>query len=294
MRRILAIGLASLVLVLSACGTAERPGAGPGTTGEERPATSAPPPEPTGLYEGNGMVLEAKGRRPELCLGGVLDSLPPQCSGVPLLRWDWGSVDGEERAGGTTWGSHHVAGRYDGETLTVTEVGPYEQGSNSFGTNPDFSTPCPAPPGGWEALGDVTQDEADPVHAYARRQPDYVTSWVTHLRPAEEEFGPVVVNAAFTGEAERHEAEIREFWDGPLCVIERPGRTERELAQIRKEAEASLTALGLEMLWSTEAGLDSVIEIGVVVDVDGTGQAAFDARYGPRVVRLVPALTPVS
>jgi hypothetical protein len=294
MRRILAIGLAPLVLVLSACGTAERTGTGAGTTGAEPPVTSAAPPKPTGLYEGDGMVLEAKDGVPELCLGGVLESFPPQCSGVPLLGWDWGSVDGKERAGGTTWGLYQVVGRYDGETLTVTDVGPYQESPDSFGTNPDFSTPCPAPNGGWEAFGVVTQDETEAVHAYAKRQPDYVTSWHTHLRPAEAEFGPVVVNVVFTGDAERHEAEIREFWDGPLCVVERPGRTEGELAQIRKEAEASLPALGLEMLWSAEAGLDSVIEIGVVVDVDGMGQAAFDARYGPGVIRLFPALTPAS
>ena len=293
MRRILAVGLAPLVLLVSACGAAERTAGGPRTTGEGPATSTAPAPEPTGLYQGDGMVLEAKDRGPELCLGGVLDSLPPQCSGVPLLGWDWATVEGEERAGGTTWGSYHVVGRYDGETLTVTDVRPYEEGA-SFGTDPDFSSPCPAPNGGWEAFGVVTQDETEAVHAYAKRQPDYVISWHTHLRPAEAEFGPVVVNVVFTGDAERHEAEIREFWDGPLCVVERPGRTESELAQIRKEAEASLPALGLEMLWSSEAGVDSAIEIGVVVDVDGKGQAAFDARYGPGVIRLFPALTPAS
>jgi hypothetical protein len=294
MRWILAAGLASLVLLVSACGTAERTTGGAGTSGAEPPATSTPLPQPAGLYEGEGMVLEAKGRGPELCLGGVTDSLPPQCSGIPLLGWDWRSLDGAESAAGTTWGSYHVIGRFDGETLTVTEVGPFEEGSDSFGADPDFSTPCAAPSGGWEAFGEVTQDGTGPVHAYAKRQPDYVTSWHTHLRPAEAEFGPVVVNVVFTGDRERHEAEIREFWDGPLCVVERAGRTARELAQIRTEAEASLPTLGLEMLWSSEAGVDSVIEIGVVVDVDGKGQAAFDARYGPGVVRLFPALQPLS
>jgi hypothetical protein len=294
MRMILAAVLAPLILFVSACGTAERKAGGPGTTGEKPPTTSAAALEPAGLYQGDGMVLEAQDSGPELCLGGVLESLPPQCGGVPLVGWDWRRVDGEESAGGTTWGSYHVVGRYDGESLTVTDFGPYEEASDAFGANPDFSSPCPAPPGGWEALGHVTQEETGPVHEYARRQPDYVTSWNTHLRPAEAEFGPVVVNAVFTDEAERHESEIREFWTGPLCVVERGGRTARELAQIRTEAEGSLPALGLEMLWSSEAGVDSVIEIGVVTDVDGKGQAAFDARYGPGVVRLFPALTPLS
>jgi hypothetical protein len=121
-----------------------------------------------------------------------------------------------------------------------------------------------------------------------------VTSWHTHLRPAEAEFGPVVVNVVFTGDAQRHEAAIREFWEGPLCVVARAGRNANELAEIRKEAEASLAALGLQMLWSAEAGVDSVIEIGVVADVDRNGQAAFDARYGPGVIRLFPALKPLT
>jgi hypothetical protein len=292
MRVILAAGLAPLVLAVSACGTAQRTAGGPGTTSEEPPTTTAALPGPAGLYEGDGMVLEEKDRGPELCLGGVLESLPPQCGGVPLLDWDWSSVDGEERAGGTTWGSYHVVGRYDGETLTVTDVGPFQEDSDSFGTHPDFSSTCLAPHGGWEAFGDQTQEDARPVHAYARRQSEYVTSWNTHLRPAEAEFGPVVVNVVFSDEAERHEAAIKEFWTGPLCVVERAGRTASELAEIRTEAEASLSTLGLEMLWSTEAGVDSVIEIGVVADVDGKGQAAVDARYGPGIVRLFPALTP--
>jgi hypothetical protein len=37
-----------------------------------------------------------------------------------------------------------------------------------------------------------------------------------------------------------------------------------------------------------------VIEVGVVADVGGEAQAALDARYGPGVVRLIPALKPVS
>ena len=293
MRTILAVGLAPLILLVSACGATERTAGGPGTTGEQ-PSTSAAQPEPTGLFAGDGMVLDADDRGPELCLGGVLESLPPQCSGVPLLGWDWRGVEGEERAGGTTWGSYHVVGRYDGETFTVIDVGRFEEDSDSLGTDPDVSSPCPAPPGGWEAFGEVTQEDARPVHAYARRQKEYATSWITQLRPAEAEFGPVVVNVVFTDEGERHEAAIREFWTGPLCVVERPGRTASELAQIRQEAEASLPALGLEMLWSTEAGVDSMIEIGVVVDVDGKGQAALDARYGPGVVRLFPALKQLS
>jgi hypothetical protein len=83
-----------------------------------------------------------------------------------------------------------------------------------------------------------------------------------------------------------------EVWGGPLCVVERNVPTADELARIRKEAEASLDDLGLQMLSSAGPGVEPIIEIGVVIDVEGKGQAALDARYGTGVVHLIPALKP--
>jgi hypothetical protein len=89
----------------------------------------------------------------------------------------------------------------------------------------------------------------------------------------------------------------------PRCARSGAGRSASSSApflqqtsspRIRKEAEASLDDLGLEMLWSAGPGVEPIIEIGVVVDVEGKGQAALDARYGARVVRLIPALKPAS
>jgi hypothetical protein len=292
MRRIVPVIVAPLALFLASCGAGEPTAGGARTVADEPPAVSEP--DPGQLYEVNATVLEDRTHGPMLCLGAILTSLPPQCGDVPIVGWDWQAVAGEEATGGTTSGSYHVVGRYDGKAFEVTEVGPYEDDPPALGTDPDFTTPCPEPAGGWTGLDHGTQEDARPVHAYARSQPDYVTSWVTHLRPAELEFGPVIANAVFTGDAERHEAEIRKVWAGPLCVVERDVPTARELARIRKEAEASLDELGLQMLWSEGPDVEPVIEIGVVLDVGGTGQATFDARYGPGVVRLVSALKPVS
>lgn len=101
------------------------------------------------------------------------------------------------------------------------------------------------------------------------------------------EFGPVIVNAIFIGERGRHEAEIRNVWSGPLCVVERAVPSARELARIRREAEAAVDTLGLRMLWSQGPGVEPTIEIGVVLDAGGRAQAVLDARYGPGVVRLI-------
>jgi hypothetical protein len=293
MRRIVLVVVGPLALFLAACGAG-----GPGADGPSGAADGPPPavsePNPGQLYEVNAMVLEDGTHGPMLCLGGVLESLPPQCGDVPIASWDWQAVEGEETAGGATWGTYHVVGRYEGETFAVTDVGAYEEDRSDFGTDPDFTSPCHEPARGWTGLDQATQEEARPAHAYARSQADYVTSWVTHLDPAAMEFGPVIVNAVFTGERQRHESEIRKVWDGPLCVVERDVPTARELARIRKEAEAGLDELGLRMLWSAGPAVEPVIEIGVVVDIEGKGQSALDARFGPGVVRLLPALKLIS
>ena len=44
----------------------------------------------------------------------------------------------------------------------------------------------------------------------------------------------------------------------------------------------------------TAPSLQPIIEIGVVIHVEGKRQAALDARYGTGVVRLSPALKPAS
>jgi hypothetical protein len=282
-------------LVFSACG-GDRSGAdGVSARSDSGSADSAP--DPDRLYEVNATVLEDRSHGPMLCLGGVLTSLPPQCGDVPIANWDWRRVEGEEAEGGTIWGSYHVVGTYDGQTFTLTEVRPSGRNPSVAGTDPDVSSPCRAPKGGWTELDHATQGDVHPADAYAQSQSDYVTSWITHLDPSALEFGPVIFNAVFTDDAEEHEAEIGKVWSGPLCVVARDVPSARELRQIRREAEAGLEELGLRMLWSqgpSVPGVQPVIEIGVVVDGGGNGQAALDARYGPGVVRLVPALTPAS
>lgn len=238
---------------------------------------------------------------PMLCLGAMAMSYPPQCGDVPVANWDWDTVEGEKTASGASWGQYHVVGTYDGETFTLTDVGPYRDDPPQFGSEVDFSSPCPEPTGGW-MLPDpkqALQQDASGANAYAQRQPDLVNSWVTHFDPSNpedtglDEFDPVIFNAVFTGDVERHEAEIRKRWPGPLCVVEGEGPTKRELSRIRTEAEAYVGGgLRLQMLGSRAGGVEPPIEIEVVADPEGGGQAALDARW-PGLVRLFPVLRPV-
>jgi hypothetical protein len=104
-----------------------------------------------------------------------------------------------------------------------------------------------------------------------------------------------IMNVVVSEDTAGAEAAIRAVWGGPLCVTEREGPTAQELAQIREEAERFIQEeLGLRYLSSASGPVGLAAEIGVVVDPGGAGQAAVDERFGPGLVRLVPALTPVA
>jgi hypothetical protein len=62
---------------------------------------------------------------PELCLGPVAESYPPQCGGPRIDGWDWADRHGVfEHQGTVRWGSFAVSGTWDGTTFTVTGVIP--------------------------------------------------------------------------------------------------------------------------------------------------------------------------
>lgn len=144
------------------------------------------------LHAGSGTVLESPEHGPELCLGPIATSLPPQCGGVPLVGWQWEAVSGEESAIGTTWGSYSVTGSFDGEVLTVTEppgepVDPAGPGAATAEEDP-FATACPEPAGGWRAVDPARSGEetVQAANAYAMHQSDLAAFWVDYLGPAGE------------------------------------------------------------------------------------------------------------
>ena len=102
----------SALLVLAGCA-----GQGGGAATDDAWAPTPPPlpAEATAV----GTVLEKDGT-PELCLGAIAESYPPQCGGPEVIGWDWDAVEGEETASGVTWGAYAVWGDWDGETFTIT------------------------------------------------------------------------------------------------------------------------------------------------------------------------------
>jgi hypothetical protein len=261
-----------------------------------------PPPraEPDGedRYEATAIVLESEEHGPMLCLGMILESLPIQCGDVPISNWSWDEVDGEETRSGTTWGRYHVIGRYDGETFTVLETASPRPQPPDDGDPID--TPCPEPEGGWVATDPTRTTEADRQAASqaASAEPDFAGLWVDYVEEpdpeATEDPGTegLILNVAFTGDIERHRAEIGRAWGGPLCVVQHT-RTEAELRRIQKDLEPSADEIGIQVLWSSAAVVENVVEVGVVA-IDPQARAELDDRYGEGAVRVFPALHPVS
>ncbi|SDH93496.1 hypothetical protein [Agrococcus jejuensis] len=100
---------------------------GAGSDAPQPPASADPAadlgtlPEaiPLGEVIGQGTVID-RGDGPELCLGAIAESYPPQCSGPAIDGWDWSTIDGWEESSGSRWGSYAVQGTFDGTRFAVT------------------------------------------------------------------------------------------------------------------------------------------------------------------------------
>lgn len=103
--------LAVAVLLLTGCGAVAAPGGSPPEE-SPRPASEELIGQGTVLSTGDGPAM--------LCLGPVMESYPPQCSGPEILGWDWAEAEASESANGVTWGSYAVQGTWDGDAFTLT------------------------------------------------------------------------------------------------------------------------------------------------------------------------------
>jgi hypothetical protein len=94
----------------------------PTSDSSERPeAPAAPVPDGEIVTRNLATVMDTGS--PELCLGAVAESYPPQCGGPPLVGWDWADHEGTyEEEGGVRWGTYVVTGTWDGSSMTPTEA----------------------------------------------------------------------------------------------------------------------------------------------------------------------------
>lgn len=155
--------LAVLLLVLTACGS-EPPG----------PADPAALPSPSAVPAASGEVrtrtlvtVMDTGKGPELCLGAIAESYPPQCGGPPLRGWRWEDQERgtHDTSGNVRWGEYALVGRWDGTAFRVTKAVP--------AALYDAATPAPEPttspgPGGFDP---------QQLDAELRRLPGYLGSY---------------------------------------------------------------------------------------------------------------------
>lgn len=110
--------LAAPLLLLTACATPVDPDNGdvvPGGPGEPQPI-AAP-----GEVVGQGTVLQLDGEEAQFCLGAVMESYPPQCSGPVIVGWEWPDDGMFESASRVTWGTYALTGTWDGVEFTPTQ-----------------------------------------------------------------------------------------------------------------------------------------------------------------------------
>lgn len=286
-----------LLVALSGCGDV-----GSGTTTGSDPATSAGASSSAtpGELIAAATVLEAPGEQSQLCLGGVAESLPPQCGGPVIPDWDWDAVP-HESAAGTSWGDYVVIGTYDGERFTLTrDPVPRERYDGPpllRGDEVDLSTPCVEPPGGWTPVDPRRTTEATLEQTVRRASAwdGYAGLWVdqsVNAAIADGDEGAandprrLVLNVRVVGSAADRaaaEAALRETWGGALCVSSAK-RTEAELLTVQEDINRTERPLASAVTWDA-------VTISVALD-DGSLQSAMDERYGAGVVRVHSALQP--
>lgn len=171
MKILLATGAATALLALTGCGTQTGDTASDPDATEPTPTSSTSPsdriPSADGLVSTRNLVtvMDTGGDTgsPELCLGAVAESYPPQCSGPPIAGWSWKDQEGVfERSGDVRWGLFSLTGSWDGETFTVESAIP--------GALYDPAAPVDEPtptgdggPAGYDEKSILEDLEADPL-----------------------------------------------------------------------------------------------------------------------------------
>lgn len=286
MKRILA--LAALLLLVAACGSNTNTASDDPTKAPSDPDHAPVPvavPPPTTPVTGVGTVMDTG--RPELCLGPVEESYPPQCSGIPLEGWSWAQQRGQfEHQGDIRWGGFVVTGMYDGETMRVTKV----VSSALYDDAPadDYEppgTPCSEPDGGWRVIDEskVDEDTMNATFEKATTLDGYAGAWMDQGHDPNPSNDPtkVIVNVAVTGDPAAAETELRKVWGGALCVS-KAKYPEAELLRIQDEL------MELPDAFSASSGHDQVT-VDVLWD-DGSLQQWADEAYGAGLVKVTSAL----
>ncbi|CAN5160667.1 hypothetical protein BH18ACT9_BH18ACT9_17320 [soil metagenome] len=296
MRHAVLAPIVMVALAAAGCGdTVSQPRADDTSSSHPPPAD---PPVDTDWLVGTGAVLD-DGDGPELCLGLMADSLPPQCSGPKVRGWDWAEIKDKESQSGTTWtGDYVVTGTYEDNTFTLTKppvtAEEYDGPWPAPPQDPDESdrvstTPCPEPEGGWVPVDPAKTTEAslDEVVRETNRLEGFADLWWDQsINDTDDEMAmndpeKLVVNVRVTTDLAEAESALRRVWGGALCVTQAK-RTQAELSRIQIEVN------DLPGVLSSGSERDGIY-VMVVYD-DGSLQRRVDEKYGVGVVQIHSAL----
>lgn len=270
---------------LAACGSEVRntpPGASPDTSSS---TTSANPDvDLSREVVAHGALMQDSPSAPvEICIGGQLDSYPPQCGGPAIAgEFSWDGL-APERAQGITWTNDSVwaVGRFDpkaGPTGTFTLSQPLRKEPPAGVTQAPadrmhFPQLCKDPyaGGGSKGAGGSGAD-TNPITTLLPKLDGYVTSWVSD--------GSSLFNVLVTGDPATAFREIRKVWKGGLCVERRDAPTEADVSA----AQEALGKQGKDLGLLTSGGSMGSLEVEVTV---------VDAATRARILEVVrPWLTP--
>lgn len=281
-------------LLLAGCGSSTGP-----APGDESPSGQAVKiVDPDQELVAHGILMQSSPDAPvEICVGGVAESLPPQCSGPVLLGdFSWEDV-GPERASGVTWTDEpwYAVGDFDPDggpqgsiTLTRPVSGDPPEGYAVPTAAEEVTFPqlCDDPfrGGSEDAAGDV---DAQEQLAVALEDLDgYVTSWVSD--------GSSLFNVLVTGDPEEAFEELREVWRGGLCVEQRDLPTQEELLAAQDALVEEWEELRL--LHAGAGGMTGMLEVGVLVSDQETVDAVLETVspwLEPDQVVITGALRPL-
>ena len=284
--------------------------AAPGSSSAVDPGAEAPTEVPAGevvFVAGPNLIIQQDGGEPELCLGGVNESLPPQCGGPVLVGLDWDDVGDAETVGGVTFGSGWVVGTFDGETFTLSEPVSTDPpaGAEPPTAGQDFepyAALCEDPyrggtEGGYptetfpegEGLGPDGLSAMSQLQERAWALPGYVEMFVSD--------GNSEVNVLLTAgsDVEAAHASLREVWSGWLCVDTKDVLSNAE-GQAASQA-LSDGADGLDLLaWGADT-IEGTFYASVVLDDPATVATIHEILapwYSPDQILIDSALKPLA
>ncbi|CAM3773696.1 hypothetical protein OCAE111667_25490 [Occultella aeris] len=259
-RRSVGAALAAVVgLVLAACGGL---GGAPGSGGppDDGPTVDGTTADPSGVVlVGMGLIMQVGDEPPQLCLGAVADSYPPQCGGPELIGFEgWSGIE-HESASGSTWASAWVVGTYDGTSFRLTEPATAEPPAGwepSADPSPDFPQLCDddaARAGGGPTGSDLITQQSE-LSMFLETYDGYVLSYVSG--------GGDVMNVLVSGDAALARAQFRAIYAGPLCVQ----TSDLPLQSDVRAAQDALNAVWEDLdLLSSGSGVSGLLEVQLVV-----------------------------